>query len=463
MYGPDVAFVEGTTTHRPAPHVPTFEAVPVPPPVLEHHLNVTICADFFYVQKLPFFHTISRDIGYRTVASVSDRHHDTILKQTTSVVRTYQTRGFHIHRLHGDHEFECVCDELLPIVVDVVPADSHVGKVERSIRTIKEKLRSCVHGLPFQRIPKLMVQHMVTHVVNCLNQFPWANGISSTMSPASLVTGVSPPDYNKMTLEFGTYVQLFETNDPTNTPKARSLGAIALTPTGNSNGDYYFLSLASGACISRRQWTILPIPDTAIARVEALASFENQPLIQDRGFVVEWRPDHLVDDDEYDRNFVLPNTLPPDEFDPTDFDPIDDDELNDLAVDNGLPLPPVGVAQGVDLHFDNENENNLFTNNDPNNDQNNYELIDETENENMNENMNEDNENNNEDHVMGDAQNAQENDEPLAVEEEGAHHHEEGGAQHDEEGGAHRHDVDFAPRYNLRERHVSVPVQQWPR
>ena len=49
---------------------------------------------------------------------------------------------------------------------------------------------------------------------------------------------------------------------------------------------------------------------------------------------------------------------------------------------------------------------------------------------------------------------AQENDEPQIVEEEGAHHHEEGGAQHDEEGGAHRHDVEVAPIYNLRDRHV---------
>jgi hypothetical protein len=50
-----------------------------------------------------------------------------------------------------------------------------------------------------------------------------------------------------------------------------SLGAIALRPTGNAQGDYYFMSLSTGARISRHQWTILPIPDTAIARVEALA------------------------------------------------------------------------------------------------------------------------------------------------------------------------------------------------
>jgi hypothetical protein len=94
------------------------------------------------------------------------------------------------------------------------------------------------------------------------------------MSPASLVTGVPPPDFNKLRIQFGSYAQVFEANNPTNTPKARSVGAIALTPTGNANGNYYFLSLASGTCLSRHQWDVLPMNDTVIARVEAMAANE---------------------------------------------------------------------------------------------------------------------------------------------------------------------------------------------
>jgi hypothetical protein len=112
--------------------------------------------------------------------------------------------------------------------MNIVTADSHVGEIERSIRTVKERLRTCVHGLPFKRIPKLMIRHMIDDVVRCLNQFPWKNGVSATMSPAGLVLGHAPPDFNVLRLEFGTYVQVFEDNDPTNTPRARSLGAIAL-------------------------------------------------------------------------------------------------------------------------------------------------------------------------------------------------------------------------------------------
>jgi hypothetical protein len=207
--------------------------------------------------------------------------------------------------------------------------------------------------------------------MNCLNQFPWLNGISDTMSPASLVTGVPPPDFNQLKLEFGSYVQVFEANNPTNTPKARSLGAITLTPTGNANGDYYFLSLATGACISRHQWTVLPMPESAIARVETLAKDEGQPLIQERGLVVEWRPDHAIDDDEYDRDYDPPQDPTDDPFD--DYEPLDHDELADLAADDAvyaLPPPP-GFGQGAyqqnhENHLDPLNENLDPLNPDPN-------------------------------------------------------------------------------------------------
>jgi len=213
--------------------VPTFEAVPIPPPVLEHHRKITIFADFFYAQGVLVFNSISRGIGFCTVKPVTNHDKSTILQELEAVVKLYQHCGFHVCDIHADQEFACVRTDLLPVELNIVPADSHVGEVECSIRTIKEHLHSCVHGLPFQRVPKLLIQRMVTDVICCLKQFPWKNGISIDMSPATLVTGHQMPDYNLMRLEFGSYVQVFEDNTPSNTPQARSLGEIALDPTGN--------------------------------------------------------------------------------------------------------------------------------------------------------------------------------------------------------------------------------------
>jgi hypothetical protein len=174
IYGPDIAALKGKTTRLgAAQRAPNFAAVVLPPSVLEHHRNVTLCVDFFFVQVHIFY-----------------------------------------------HEFACIRDDVHPAHVDIVPADSHVGEVERSIRTVKERLRACVHGLPFTRLPKIMIAHMVVDVVRCLNMFPAAHGISATLSPLSLVTGVPSPDYNHLRLEFGSYVQLFADNDPSNTIRA---------------------------------------------------------------------------------------------------------------------------------------------------------------------------------------------------------------------------------------------------
>ena len=352
--------------------VPTFEAIPIPPPVLAHHLNVTICADLFFVQGIPFFHTISRGLGFRTVAHITDRSKEILLRELRSVIRLYRTRGYNVCDIHADHEFDCLRDDLRPLELNIVPPDSHVGEVERSVRTIKERLRSCIHGLPFTRVPKLFIRHLVADVVRCLNQFPWKNGVSDTLSPAALVTGHPSPDFHHMQLEFGAYVQVFEDNSPTNPPRARSLGAIALDPTGNAQGDYNFLSLATGAKISRHQWTELPITDTAIARVAALAIEDDQPLIQERGLVVEWRPDHPIDDSEYDRTYNPPTTAPADVFDNHLFDPIDDAEAADLAADaaahvfnDAPPDPPDLAEQGAEPLEQQQHNEWIFDNEQP--------------------------------------------------------------------------------------------------
>jgi len=171
-------------------------------------------------------------------------------------------------------------------------------------------------------LPKLFIRRLVIDVVRCLNLFPWHNGISDALSPAGLVTGQARPNYAAMRIEFGSYAQVFDNHSPTNTPYARTLGAIALDPTGNAQGAYHFMSLDTGALISRHRWAELPIPDTSIARVEALALHDDQPLLQDRNLVVEWRPDHPIDDSEYDPNFLPPPPvladpdLPADDFAP---------------------------------------------------------------------------------------------------------------------------------------------------
>merc|ERR1719203_847214 len=81
------------------------------------------------------------------------------------------------------------------------------------------------------------------------------NGLSQEISPTTLVTGDPPPSFNEICkLKFGDYVQtaLGRTrNDQT----ARTIGAIALYPSGNTSGGWYFMSLLTGQVVHRYSWT----------------------------------------------------------------------------------------------------------------------------------------------------------------------------------------------------------------
>ena len=87
--------------------------------------------------------------------------------------------------------------------------------------------------------------------------FPRPDGISDMLSPQALMTGMSG-DYNHHChLEFGDYVQSHEQHD--NSMNLRTIGAIALCPTGNAQGGYFFLSLTTGKVINCLHSTSLPM------------------------------------------------------------------------------------------------------------------------------------------------------------------------------------------------------------
>jgi hypothetical protein len=125
------------------------------------------------------------------------------------VLNTYHTRGFDVVDIHADMEFRCINDEMLPAQMNPNASDEHVGDVERSIRTIKERVRADVHGMLFKRLPKLMVVELVRRAVKVLKHFPALDRVSDTLSPLTIIRDKLCPDYNAMKIEFGSYARVF--------------------------------------------------------------------------------------------------------------------------------------------------------------------------------------------------------------------------------------------------------------
>ena len=342
IFGPNLGSLKGKTVRKASPTT-TITRDPLPLEIKERYMDVTICLDIMFVNKVAFVITISRNIKFITVEFIASRHQGTLMASLQRINNVYAQRGFRITDCNADNEFEPLRNGLkaLGIELNTVGEDEHVPEIERCIRTVKERTRATWNTLPFKRIPVRMIIEMVTSSVMWLNMFPPTDGVSNTLSPRALVTGLQV-DYKKYCrIEFGSYVQTHEEHD--NSMGARTIGAIALRATGNAQGGHYFLSLTTGRRIHRHRWTELPMPADVIDRVHALARRSRAAI----GLTFGWRDgteildeaneeyDHAIDDADSD-------------YEPNDDDDYDYDDYDDYDSDAGEPINP--VIAGVDHH-----------------------------------------------------------------------------------------------------------------
>jgi hypothetical protein len=301
IFGTPTPLLKGKMTRK-LPIQNKIEKIPLPIPIAERHKQIQLFIDFFFVNGYVFLHTKSSKINFLTSQICTTRSQGQILKILDTVKQTYEARGFEISAVHGDNEFDIksIRTFLLPALLHIYGKDEHVGTIERSIRTIKERCRTMTHSMPYKRIPKIMVIAMVECANLWLNAFPSSNGVSKTMSPANIIQGKPNPDMNHNRIVLGSYAMVYIGTK--NDMSRRSVPAIALNPS-NMHGGHYFMSLYTGKRLHSYEWDELPIDDEVIKRVEGLGIDEDAPLMADGYPMFEWAPgipiiDDLIDIDD---------------------------------------------------------------------------------------------------------------------------------------------------------------------
>ena len=344
LYGPDLGSLKGKTPRRKSPLVVTEEVVP--PAIKEEHKDLTLAMDIMHVNGIAFMAMTTRKLHFTTIDALPNTQEATIMASIKRSVAILRRGGLRPRMLLFDRAlaFDGFEQQLAMIgmKLNTTAREEHVGDVERFIRTVKDRMRSAYTMLPFKAVPRAMVIELAKFVVFWLNSFPHPGGISQDLSPRYLVTG-EQIDYNKhCKYEFGQYVQCHEPHN--NTMQARTIGAIALRPTGNRQGSYYFLSLESGRIIVRNHVTPLPMPSDVITRVENLAAAqEMQPGLvfgnHDNRILMLDPENPLLEDDEDD-----PYLSDEDDSSVEDAlrydDDIIDDELADVGVDEPIEFDP---------------------------------------------------------------------------------------------------------------------------
>ena len=360
IYGQAPPLIQGKMTRQVPTPAHQQHLLPLPPPIAEHHHEVSLCVDFFFVNGMSFLHTVSRNIQFRSISRTrtrSAREYSRVIKE---VINKYELRGFRVSTVEGDNEFDTV--DLRNVLqhrnLMIAGRNEHVGPVERSIRTIKERARCTCHSLPYKRYPRIMLQSLIENSVFWLNNFPANDGVSETLSSAAIVEGRLPPDFRSKKILFGAYAIVFA--GTSNTMHQRGERAIALKETSRG-GHYRFMSLDTGRVIHSYDWRELPINDFVINRVHDLALQEGQPLLVDGFPIFEYAPGVPMDIAPVE---LLNNDDPPPPLNEDDGNTIDisDDSDAEYAYetqdeDQGAVIPD-NLQHDVIFENDDENETN---------------------------------------------------------------------------------------------------------
>ena len=131
-----------------------------------------------------------------------------IMSVLNQVKTKYKDKGFTITDDHGNNEFYHLRNFLASDHLHTCSVNELIRDIKRSICTIKEQVRFNCHFISHKKFTKLMTRSLVQDMITCLNIFPSKNGISSDLSPAAIILGSPNPDYNKLKIKFGAYVQV---------------------------------------------------------------------------------------------------------------------------------------------------------------------------------------------------------------------------------------------------------------
>ena len=163
--------------------------------------------------------------------------------------------------------------------MNLTSANEHVPEIDRRIRVVKERGICVIHSLPFNRIPRLLLIHIVFFSVKMLNYLPTKGGVSNVYTPNTTMSGETLHYNRYLVLNIGQYRQFYEEDTPGNIQAARTKSTICLGPSENNQRGFKFISIQPAKKITIRIWDAISMPDTVIARVNELAKGEAEHFI----------------------------------------------------------------------------------------------------------------------------------------------------------------------------------------
>lgn len=356
MLGPSLRAAKGKTTREQPDAVDAkLQSVELPPEITNYYSNAELSSDVMCANDVPFLTSISHDAHYGTACAVKNMTCPALEHELRKIVRSYGVRGFSIVVMHADKQFSSLKDRNnVGVPFNIVSKGEHAPVIERYHRVLEERARCYYAMVPYDSLPRQMVVELMKTVAFYVNSFVWLKGVLLILSPLTIAEGAAL-DFN---LHFrvicGEFVQIYEGTSNDMVP--RTIDAIALGPSGNSQGGIRYFSLLAGRVLDR-QWRhteVHKMPQSAINHINCIVKgqksvkglkFGNRQNLADAAISTG-----VMDDDLYDDlcnlNFNHDIAI--------DKDP--DEDLTANAEDNNADSDTIAIDK-VDNNADDMNQN----------------------------------------------------------------------------------------------------------
>lgn len=150
IFGPSTKCLQGKQKRQPSA-IHRQDIALIPPQIYQQCKNIHLYINIFFVNKLPFLITLSEGMRFISMEYLPNRQEGTIFKALMRVRKIYNLRQFKVQHITADSEFEVLRPDLSnnQIILTTVADDEHVPQIERCIRTVKERMRTALSGMPF--------------------------------------------------------------------------------------------------------------------------------------------------------------------------------------------------------------------------------------------------------------------------------------------------------------------------
>jgi hypothetical protein len=324
LYGPATEFQRGKMTQK------AVKRAPVDPHLKDcEHIVQSLTSDVMHMGGKKYLASLCEPLSLLIISPMETLTAESLLQAIRAQVNLISSRGYKAGLIHMDPQpgFRSLSGAIDGLEFDEGGAGDHSEKIDQKIRRLKEIVR-CTHaGIPWT-LPKALLNDIVFYAANRMNmRRPQRRTGGNFAPPRVLFTGRKPNYKKEFSITFGDYVECYKPGVKSNNALAdRSEPCLALYPTGNASGSWYFFNIKTRRRVRRTNWKKMVTTPLVIDAVNNLSAEEMNGLVV---------PDGCDDEDpSVQLPIVRAAVNPPADVQQGDTGVMDTPEVTDIKVDH---------------------------------------------------------------------------------------------------------------------------------